>query len=168
MTCRQEATIIRSMDNPGYNDDLVLWAEHQAEALREAGRTMLNSPIDWENVAEEIEDLGKSQRRDLASRISTILIHLMKLEASPATDPVPGWRETIRGQRAEIERLLEDAPSLRQTVPAIIAHELPGARRRVGASLADYGEQPRVGVVHLAYEEAAVLRDWWPPEPSPK
>ena len=72
-----------------YDTDLVLWADDQARALRAAASAGANLPIDWDNVAEEIDELGKSQRRDLASRIATILIHLLKLEASPATAPVP-------------------------------------------------------------------------------
>ena len=62
----------------GYDSDLVLWAEDQVRALRDASRARVNLPIDWENVAEEIEALGKSQARELASRIRTILVHLIK------------------------------------------------------------------------------------------
>lgn len=89
-----------------YDADLVLWAEDQARALRDAAQARTNLPIDWENVAEEIESLGRSQARELASRIGVILVHLMKLQASPAAQPRAGWRETIIEQRNEIERLL--------------------------------------------------------------
>ena len=58
------------MADQGYDTDLALWAESQGRALRDAGHTGTNLPIDWENVAEEIEALGKSQARELASRIS--------------------------------------------------------------------------------------------------
>jgi hypothetical protein len=50
-----------------YDTDLVLWAEGQASALRDAARAGVNLPIDWLNVAEEIEALGKSQARELAT-----------------------------------------------------------------------------------------------------
>jgi len=58
----------------GYDTDLALWAEAQARALRDAGQAGTNLPVDWENVAEEIEALGKSQARELASRIRIILV----------------------------------------------------------------------------------------------
>jgi hypothetical protein len=145
-----------------YDTDVLLWSEEQARALRAAARDGANLPIDWENVAEEIESLGKSLARELASRISTILIHLMKLEASPAIEPRKGWTETIREQRDEIERVLKEAPSLRRTVPGVIGEELPGARRRVSAALTDYGEQPRVDVGALTFTEEQVLDDWFP------
>ena len=88
-----------------YDEDLLLWSEEQARALRSAAHSGANLPIDWENVAEEIESLGKSLARELASRVSTILIHLMKLEASPAAEPRIGWAETIREQRDQIDTL---------------------------------------------------------------
>jgi hypothetical protein len=125
-----------------YDEDLLLWSEQQARALRSAAHSGVNLPIDWENVAEEIASLGKSLARELASRVSTTLIHLMKLEASPATEPRIGSAETIREQRDQIERVLKEAPSLRQSVPDVIREELGVARKRVRASLADYGEHP--------------------------
>jgi len=51
-----------------YDSDLALWAEDLARALRSAAHARINLPIDWENVAEEIECFGKSQGRELASR----------------------------------------------------------------------------------------------------
>ena len=145
-----------------YDTDVLLWSEEQARALRAAAHGGTNLPIDWDNVAEEIESLGKSLARELASRISTILIHLMKLEASPAIEPRKGWAETIRAQRDEIERVLKEAPSLRRTVPGVIAEELRGAGRRVHAALADYGEQSRVDIGALSFSEEQVLDDWFP------
>src|ERR1700744_4965196 len=106
-----------------YDGDLALWAEDQARALRQAAQSRINLPIDWENVAEEIESFGKSQGRELASRIRTVLLHLMKLQASPAAEPRPAWRATVRRERAEIEALLNDSPSLKRTVPAVIIGE---------------------------------------------
>jgi hypothetical protein len=145
-----------------YDTDLALWAAEQARALRDAGRAGTNLPIDWENVAEEIESLGKSQGRELASRIRTILVHLLKLQTSPAADPRAGWRETIVAQRSEVEAVLEDSPSLRQTVGQVIEKELPAARRQVSIALADHGEAPGVDPGRLDYTEAQVLGDWFP------
>ncbi len=58
-----------------YNQDLVLWSEAQARALRAAADAGWNAPIDWENVAEEIESLGKSERHALASHIAIVIEH---------------------------------------------------------------------------------------------
>jgi Domain of unknown function DUF29 len=145
-----------------YDEDLLLWSEEQARALRSAAHSGANLPIGWENVAEQIESLGKSLARELASRVSTILINLMKLEASPAAEPRIGWTETIREQRDQIERVLKEAPSLRQAIPDIIMEELDVARKRVRASLADYSEQPAVDLGQLAYTTEQALGPWLP------
>src|SRR5689334_14675408 len=83
-----------------YDLDFFLWTKEQAGALRRCKAS--NLPLDWENLAEEIESLGISQRTALNSQLRRILHHLFKLEASPAADPRAGWRATIRDARAEI------------------------------------------------------------------
>jgi len=145
-----------------YDADLVLWAEDQARALRQAGRARINLPIDWENVAEEIESLGKSQGRELASRIGIVLVHLMKLQASPSSEPRAGWRETIIEQRSEIERLIEDSPSLRQAVDGIIAKGIRSAAYQAATAIKDRGETPRIDLSTVGYAAEQVLGDWFP------
>jgi uncharacterized protein DUF29 len=145
-----------------YDGDLALWAADQARALRQASKAGTNQPIDWENVAEEIESLGKSQGRDLASRVATILLHLIKLQASPAGYPRTGWRATIQRERDEIESVLADSPSLRPTVPAVIEATLGRARRIAALELADFAEAPQVDPDRLDYTAAQVLGDWFP------
>jgi hypothetical protein len=151
------------MGNRSYDADLVLWAEDQARALREAARTASNLPIDWENVAEEIESLGKAQARELASRIEEILLHFIKLQASPSAAPRSGWRGTVQRQRSGIEQLLADAPSLRPIIAAVISKRLPAAQKRACIDLDEYGEEPRVPVDGLSYSVEQVIGDWFPP-----
>ena len=67
-----------------YERDFVRWTEEQSRALRDAAGIGTNLPLDWENLAEEIESLGQSQRHELRSRIAVILEHLLKLEHSTA------------------------------------------------------------------------------------
>ena len=106
--------------------------------------------------------MGKSQSRELSSRIATIILHLMKLQASPAAAPRAGWRDTILEQRDEIERLLADAPSLRARIPSTIAAEMQRARRRAEAALAEYGEQAGHDFDAIAYTEDQVTGSWLP------
>jgi branched-subunit amino acid aminotransferase/4-amino-4-deoxychorismate lyase len=145
-----------------YDRDLVLWAAHQARELRAAADAGWNAPIDWENVAEEIESLGKAERHALASHISIVIEHLLKLQVSPATEPVRGWRDSVRRARREIERLLQESPSLRREVPSIILREMAATRALVLANLQDCGEEPVVDVSGVAYDEGQVLGDWLP------
>jgi hypothetical protein len=83
-----------------YDHDFFLWTQEQAAALRCAKAS--NLPLDWENLAEEIESLGKSDRRELTSQITRILQHLLKLTVSPATECEPDGepRSTRRGARS--------------------------------------------------------------------
>ena len=91
-----------------YDRDFVEWTRCNAALLR-AGR--LNE-IDAEHIAEEIEDLGAGQERELGSRLRVILTHLLKLRAEPGSRAGQGWKATIKIQRFEVLRLLERAPSL--------------------------------------------------------
>jgi hypothetical protein len=144
-----------------YEEDFVRWTEEQSSALREAAGFGTNLPLDWENLAEEVESLGRSQRRELRSRIAVILEHLLKLEHSLATDARHRWVETIARERSEIELLLDDSPSLRGEVALMIADASPRAARLTTRVLRLHGQE----VGNLApptYTEAQVLGDWFP------
>ena len=144
-----------------YDRDFVLWTEAQAAALRRAGNS--NLPLDWQNLAEEIESLGKSDRRELRSQIRRILHHLLKLKFSPAEEPRAGWRATITEARNEIDGLLEDSPSLRREIDDLIGKQLPAAVRLAAADLSLYGEQARFDQGGFTAEQ--VLGDWFPENP---
>jgi hypothetical protein len=130
--------------------------------LREAARAGLSASIDWENVAEEIEILGRADRRALGHHIAIVIEHLLKLQAAPAPMPGQGWPESILRARHAIEDLLEDSPSLRGQVAGMITNEFPHARAMVRASCQDYGEQPPIDIDQIRYTEDQVLGDWMP------
>ena len=142
-----------------YEDDIVLWSERQAALLRRraAGELINEAELDWPNIAEEIESLGKRDARELASRITTILIHLIKLDVSTATEPRAGWRNTILTQQTEVDLLLRDAPSLRRTVPAVIGDQLDIAKKRALAELAGQSEQILVDLAPITFTSEQVL-----------
>ena len=151
-----------------YDEDLFLWAREQAEALRSAARAGSNLQLDWENLAEEIESLGKSQRRELASRLSTIIEHLYKLAHSPAADPRAGWRQTVRRERREIGLLLADSPSLRSQIPELIMQATQGAVALAAADLVDRNEvgNGRRRARPPVYTEEQLLGEWFPRDPA--
>src|SRR5471032_3643024 len=91
-----------------YEEDVVAWASEQAALLR-AGKL---SSIDIEHIAEEIEDVGKSEQRELASRMAVLLAHLLKWQFQPSRRS-KSWKFTIRTQRKEVAYVLDEAPSLR-------------------------------------------------------
>src|SRR5471030_2443483 len=90
-----------------YEQDVVAWASEQAALLR-AGKL---SAIDIEHIAGEIEDVGKSEQRELASRMTVLLAHLLKWKYQPERQGV-SWEKTIKAQRKDINYVLEESPSL--------------------------------------------------------
>jgi len=80
-----------------YDTDIVAWSERQADALRHRAA----NEVDWDNVAEEIEDMGNERVHAVASHLVQALLHDLKAEAWPASRDVPHWRAEARGQRDE-------------------------------------------------------------------
>ena len=91
-----------------YESDIVAWANEQARLIR-AGRFDL---LDLEHIAEEIEDVGKSEQRELANRMAVLLAHLLKWQFQPERRG-NSWARTIREQRRSVVRRLQKTPSLK-------------------------------------------------------
>ena len=110
--------------SPAYDRDIYGWAMQQARLIRE-GRL---GEIDAVNVAEEIESVGRSERRELGSRIELIVRHLLKWEFQPErrTD---SWSNTIAAQRDQAHELLAENPSLRPHLDEIVARAYRLGRR---------------------------------------
>lgn len=94
-----------------YDKDIIAWANEQAALLR-AGNF---SAIDIEHIAEEIEDVGKSEQRELESRMSVLLAHLMKWQVQPVRQSA-SWQRTIKEQRKRIALALRKTPSLSRSL----------------------------------------------------
>jgi hypothetical protein len=91
-----------------YETDIVAWAQEQVALLR-AGNL---AQLDLKHIAEEIEDVGKSEQRELANRLSVLLAHLLKWQFQ-ASKRSKSWQSTIKTQRREVMYLLAQAPSLK-------------------------------------------------------
>jgi hypothetical protein len=91
-----------------YETDIVAWANEQAALIR-MGKF---DQLDLENIAEEILDVGKSEQRELASRMAVLLAHLLKWQHQPERQGA-SWRNTIKTQRRGVVRVLNDIPSLK-------------------------------------------------------
>src|SRR5205085_8974163 len=95
-----------------YEEDFFAWSQRQAKALRAAAGNRTNQLLDWENLAEEIEGLGASERSALGSHLMRIIQHFAQLEFSPAVEPRSGWKRTFRIARVQVERRLGENPSI--------------------------------------------------------
>lgn len=97
--------------NVSYETDVVAWANEQARLIRSGQFDLL----DLEHIAEEIEDVGKSEQRELASRMAVLLAHLLKWQCQPERRG-SSWERTIRHQRERIVLALKRTPSLKATL----------------------------------------------------
>jgi hypothetical protein len=108
-----------------YESDFALWAAEQGTLLRE-GRL---DRLDLENLAEEIESLGISNKRQIESRMAILLMHLLKWYYQPEFR-CGSWRSTIHEQRRRIARVVRDSPSLKHYPSEILSDEYSSAREK--------------------------------------
>jgi hypothetical protein len=92
-----------------YESDFLLWTEETVAKLRAKDF----DHVDLENLIEEIECLGRSEKKEIKSRLTTLLEHLIKRIYIDMHQELNGWERTIRNQRTEIEFALDDSPSLK-------------------------------------------------------
>lgn len=90
------------------------------------------------------------------------MLHLIRLQASPATEPRRGWKQTISRERAEIIELIADSPSLHPMVPAMIEREISLARSLAREDMALYEELPTTDPAELSCTAEQVIGSWLP------
>ncbi len=108
-----------------YETDFYLWTQQQAALLRQGEFNRVD--LDLENIAEEIESMGKRDRRSISSYLQNVLMHLLKWRYQSQRRGT-SWRMSIRNGRQHIQRLLRESPSLTPQLPAILEEEYPPAR----------------------------------------
>jgi hypothetical protein len=100
-----------------YEKDFYAWTIHNAQLLRK--RKLLE--IDIENIAEEIESMGKSEKRELINRLIVLMAHLLKWKLQKVRRS-KSWTITIKNQRVELNDLLEESPSLKKEMEERFKH----------------------------------------------
>jgi Domain of unknown function DUF29 len=142
---------------PLYDEDFYAWTQEQAALLR----AKKWRELDYGNLAEELEALGKRDRRELEHRLEVLVMHLLKWHYQPERrDRSRGWRSTIREQRRRLTRLLRDSPSLRSEVPALLDDGYPHA---CGKALDETRLPPETFPPTCPWTAVQVLDDaFWP------
>jgi Domain of unknown function DUF29 len=107
-SARRPRSASGQMARTPYDKDVILWSEEQARLLR-ARRF---SELDLEHLADEIEDVGRSEKRELANRMAVLLAHLIKWKSQPDSR-TNSWRATINDQRRRIALAIKETPSLK-------------------------------------------------------
>jgi hypothetical protein len=140
-----------------YDTDFFKWTQEQAAALA-AGKAQ---DLDWANLAEEIESLGKRDRDKLRSYLEGLLVHLLKWAYQPDYRS-RSWRDSVEENRARVPDCLAESPSLRPQLPELMAwayrHARLKAARQTRMSLATFPERcPWT-------PEQVMDEDFWPGE----
>jgi hypothetical protein len=141
------------MDGSLYDDDFYAWTQQQAELLRH-GPAAANR-LDYDLIAEEIEDLGKSELHACQSLCEHIIEHLLKIEYSGLDQPVRHWRREIAEWRLQLKKKLTRSIAAKLDLPEryheavgllrYIEDDIPGLMRRVPAECPYSLEQIRGG-----------------------
>jgi Domain of unknown function DUF29 len=144
-----------------YDADFYAWTQAQAKELRRLARTRPNAPLDLAQIAEEIQDLGKSEYEAAFSLTQRIIEHLLLIEHSPAIDQRLHWSDQIDDVRDAIERRL--SPNIRRRLKRELANAYARACRRVRRKMERYGEMPATALpAQCPYMLEQVLGEWLP------
>ncbi len=108
------------MNYINYESDFYGWTKQQANLLK--NRKI--AEIDWDNLAEEIADMGRSEKRQLESRLEVLIMHLLKWQFQPNMRS-RSWQLTIKEQRLRLEKLLQENPSLKSSLADVRAKIYP-------------------------------------------
>jgi hypothetical protein len=140
-------------------EDFYGWLLAQASALRARG----DLPIDWENVAEEIESMGRSEENSLQSYLERLLLHLLKYAYQPEKI-TPSWESSIENSRERIRLLFKRSPSLKSKIEERFEDAYPLARRHAGAQMRMSKRQweTRLPAICPWSLETALDPDFWP------
>ena len=150
---------------PDYDEDFYAWTQYQAEVLRSMPAP--DNRFDREHVAEEIEDLGKSERNAVRSEVRRVLEHFLKLAHSPAGDPRYGWMRSIVEARGSLDDQL--SVTLRHDLDARLATLYRAARKQAQLSLREHGEEAAAASLPATCPwtlDQILADDWYPEMPG--
>jgi hypothetical protein len=146
-----------------YQTDYYAWTKQQATALRALARRRANSTLDLENLAEEVESLGRSDLNTVRSQVQRIIEHLLKLEFSPSIPPRADWRYSVAQARDQVEDHI--TASMRPDVAADLAKLFGRARRDAALGLRQHGEHDAAKALPTACPyrlDQIVSHGWYP------
>jgi len=144
------------MTTATYETDFYLWTQQQADLLRQGQFNRVD--LDLANIAEEIESMGKRDRRAISGYLQNVLMHLLKWRYQPQRRGT-SWELSIENGRYQIVDLLDESPSLKPQMDALIAKEYRQARknasRETGLPLTTFPDE-------CPFTIEQITGDWWP------
>lgn len=157
-----------------YERDFYAWTQDQAALLRAWPEALRPNALDLENLAEEIDSLGRSERGAVESLIEQIVLHLLMLRCHPDQTSRRHWQKEIDSFRDQLDRRLRDNPSLRARRAELAADVWRRAARLFGRDLARDDLDARAALAWLPepaepyfdLDREVLAEDWFPPPPA--
>ncbi len=138
-----------------YDEDFYAWTMMTAALLRQRRF----AEVDIAHLAEELEDMGKRERRALESHLRNVTLHLLKWR-SQSEKRGASWRQSIRNGRIEIQKLLRDSPSLTGYIPQMLEDEYVAAR---ADAIDETGLSGEIFPIHCPFTVEQVMdSEFWP------
>jgi Domain of unknown function DUF29 len=135
-----------------YDRDFAVWIEAQVAAIRRGDL----GALDVNNLIEELEGLTKRDERALGSQLKRVMTHLLKLRHQPERAS-PSWERSIRNGREQIVDILDQSPSLRRTLPDLMAKNYPRAVAQAvdetRLPVANFSDQPPFTLAEVLGED---------------
>lgn len=158
----------RLKERPSYDEDFYAWTQDQAKRLLAQAKLRQNEPLDWKLLAEEVEDLGKSELHACQSLTDQIIAHLLKLQFSGATEPRVGWQQEVAAFRIRLRRRL--TPTIRQKIIAAIDEHYANAVEMATPGFLAY-EPERLALLPetcpYTFEQIQSTERWLPTQHGP-
>jgi hypothetical protein len=157
-----EGQMAKVLERSLYQTDYYAWTRQQAAELRALAARRVDSKLDLENLAEEVESSGRSDLNTVRGQIRRIE-HLLKLEYSPTSEPRVAWRDSVDQARDEIEDHI--TASMFPDVAADLEKLFGRARRTAASGLIKHGEREAARALPTScpYSSEQILdQDWYP------
>lgn len=139
-----------------YENDFYLWTQQQAALLRQGEFNRVE--LDFANIAEEIESMGRREKHSIRSYLQNVVMHLLKWQYQPQRRGA-SWELSIRNGRDQLNELIADSPSLHPQIPGFATDIYPRARRNASGEtdlpLTTFPEQ-------CPFTIEQIIGDYWP------
>ena len=148
------------LERPRHDEDFYAWAIDQAQRLRAVAAERRNEPIDWEELAEELEFVARRDYRAASSFFTHILQHLLKVEYSRQTEPLRQWCRAVRQFRRNFKTVT--TTSVENRLRASLAEQYGLGVDLAEATMLDDPDILDLAPATCPYSYEQIVGDWWP------
>ena len=143
-----------------YDEDFYLWTQQQAEALAALAAERWDGPLDLQNLAKAVSDLGKAEKRTVRRQLTQLVVQCLKLSHAPASAARDGWHDVLDQARDEVQGHM--TPLMHETMETELPRLYGRARREVAHMLAGHGEAADLPAACPYTLDQLLTDDWYP------